>query len=178
MLNEGGARGGEHVTARRRQPRSKRAHERFEIRACCRQNARSGAYLRPGRVPCRGGPSVGSIIGAGRVLPQVSPGDVTSGAFRPGTGRRAPNPMGLVQLAVFARRPRLACFRPFSPSFSPSASVTSSTIVPLRASVNLIVTVAPLPSGISSPERSLDKDRLTSHVQSVSFRSDLSSFDR
>ena len=35
------------------------------------------------------------------------------------------------------------------------ASVTSRTIDPFRASLNLIVTVAPLPSLISSPDRSL-----------------------
>src|SRR5206468_3970922 len=48
-----------------------------------------------------------------------------------------------------------ACFVPLRPSSSASSSVTSSTYVPLRASVKSIVTRAALPSWISSPLRSL-----------------------
>lgn len=57
-------------------------------------------------------------------------------------------------VSPFGRRPRRACFRPFRPISSASSSVTSRTMVPLEASLNLIVTVAPLPSATSSPDRS------------------------
>ena len=50
---------------------------------------------------------------------------------------------------VFGLRPLRATWRP--PSFSASASVTSSSRAPLRASANVMRTVAPFPSGISSP---------------------------
>ena len=52
----------------------------------------------------------------------------------------------------FGRRPRRATWRP--PICSASASVTSSSRTPLRASWNVIRTVAPFPSAISAPEMS------------------------
>jgi hypothetical protein len=51
---------------------------------------------------------------------------------------------------VLGLRPRRATVRP--PNLSASASVTSSSRAPRRASANVIRTVAPRPSGISSPE--------------------------
>ena len=53
-------------------------------------------------------------------------------------------------VADFGRRPRRATWRP--PIFSASASVTSSSRTPLRASWNVMRIVAPLPSAISAPE--------------------------
>jgi hypothetical protein len=54
------------------------------------------------------------------------------------------------QVEDFGLRPRRATTRP--PSFSASASVTSSSREPRRASANVIRTVAPRPSGISCPD--------------------------
>ena len=51
--------------------------------------------------------------------------------------------------AAFGLLPLRATCRP--PRFSASASVTSSSLAPLRASANVMRTVAPFPSGISAP---------------------------
>jgi len=54
--------------------------------------------------------------------------------------------------AAFGLRPLLACLRPLWPSSSASASVVSRTYWPFLASVNLIVIVAPVPSGLPCPK--------------------------
>ena len=72
-------------------------------------------------------------------------------AQRAGNGGGTVPPAGYA-LADFGRRPRRATWRP--PSFSASASVTSSSRTPLRASWKVMRIVAPLPSGISEPDMS------------------------
>lgn len=68
--------------------------------------------------------------------------------------------------ATWGLRPRRATGRP--PSVSASASVTSSSRTPLLASANVIRIVAPLPSGISSPDMSLTRITLLATVNLLS----------
>jgi hypothetical protein len=72
-------------------------------------------------------------------------------------------------VACLGLRPRLATTRP--PIFSASASVTSSSREPRRASANVTRTVAPLPSGISSPDMS--ETRIVFLAKANSFRKGL-----
>lgn len=62
---------------------------------------------------------------------------------------------GVVQLADLGRRPRRLTMRP--PNSSASASVTSSSRAPFRASLKVIRTTAPFPSAISCPLTSLTR---------------------
>src|SRR6188472_836816 len=55
---------------------------------------------------------------------------------------------------VLGFRPRRDTLRPGPPSLSASASVTSNSITPLRASAKTIRIVAPFPSVISPPPKS------------------------
>jgi len=65
--------------------------------------------------------------------------------------------------------PLRATCRPLRPIWRASSAVTSSSIDPLRASAKVILTLAPLPSSISLPDRSLTRNCLTRHGSSLAF---------